>query len=353
MWIAASAVVALAVLTAGGVWLKRLFDGPMFEPGTVAARVAAAGESLEPMPSDSSEDAWHVTPEIQLFHQSRGQGEDLLLLHGGPGFPPREPWRAAELLAAGYRVHSYHQRGCGRSSRPLEGKLEGSFYSRLTRVEATLGFAEQLADVERIRRRLGSQKLILVGLSFGGLIAALYAAEFPERVRALVLLAPAPLEVMPTEGKGLFEGIAERLPEAERGSYQAYLASYFDLPASLDLDEAALSRKYGGLRRFYRAAEGAPQVPDDDGDAGGFLTAALYAGLGRRHDWRAALGRVEAPTLVLHGAEDLQSEADTRRFASAIHGARVEILPGAGHFMAEEAPEAVAEAVRRFIVAGR
>jgi pimeloyl-ACP methyl ester carboxylesterase len=31
----------------------------------------------------------------------------------------------------------------------------------------------------------------------------------------------------------------------------------------------------------------------------------------------------------------------------------VEILPGAGHFMAEEAPEAVAEAVRRFIVAGR
>lgn len=39
-------------------------------------------------------------------------------------------------------------------------------------------------------------------------------------------------------------------------------------------------------------------VVDDEGDAGGFLTVALYAGLGRRHDWRAALGRIEALTLL-------------------------------------------------------
>jgi pimeloyl-ACP methyl ester carboxylesterase len=97
---------------------------------------------------------------------------------------------ATAILARSYRVHAYDQRGCGRSTRPFTGPLEGSFYSKLRTVEARLGLAAQIADIERIRRILGRDRFIVVGHSFGALIAALYAAEFPDRVRALVLRSP-------------------------------------------------------------------------------------------------------------------------------------------------------------------
>ncbi|OGO41196.1 MAG: hypothetical protein A2Z04_05735 [Chloroflexi bacterium RBG_16_57_9] len=55
-----------------------------------------------------------------------------------------------------------------------------------------------------------------------------YAAEFPERVEALVLVAPADVLAMPQEGGGLFEEIRRRLPESMREEYAAYLKRYLD-----------------------------------------------------------------------------------------------------------------------------
>ncbi len=53
-------------------------------------------------------------------------------------------------------------------------------------LEQTLGISAQVADIERIRRILGEEKLIMVGHSFGGFLASLYAAEFPEHVARMV-----------------------------------------------------------------------------------------------------------------------------------------------------------------------
>lgn len=350
-WLAV-AMVLLVLVAAGGTLLRRMMNAPMFEPGTAIARAAQNGESLDPPPQASDTSVWQVTPAVSLHHTSTGTGEDIVLVHGGPGYPPREAWKATALLAQAYRVHTYDQRGCGRSTRPFTAPPAGSFYAKLTAVESRLGLAAQIADLERIRRILGRDRLILIGHSFGALIAALYAAEFPERVRALVLVAPAPLVVMPKEGPDLFALVRARLPDDRRDAYDAYLSGYFDFAALLDRDEAFLSRYFGQFRDFYGAAVGAPP-PANDGDAGGFLTLGVFASLGRTHDWRAALRRIAAPTLVLHGADDLQPEADTRLVADAILGARVEVIPSSGHFLPDDAPDAFARAVQTFLAGVR
>jgi len=56
----------------------------------------------------------------------------------------------------------------------------------MTKLDQTLGLGAQIADIERIRQILGEDKLILVGHSWGGFLASLYAAEFPEHVTALI-----------------------------------------------------------------------------------------------------------------------------------------------------------------------
>jgi proline iminopeptidase len=350
MWIIGAVVLAVVVVAAVLV-ARRVLEGAMFTPGTVAERIAKAGGTLDPMPADPAPDRWAVAPGVELYHDSFGQGEDVLLVHGGPGFPFVRRPQGAVRLAERYRLHAYDQRGCGRSTRPIQAAPGGSFYAGLTKVEQTLGFAEQIADIERVRRRLGRDRLVLVGHSFGGLIAALYAAEFPDRVRALVLVAPAPLFVMPQESD-LFTLIRVRLPEKEHAAYDAYMAGYFDFRKALTLDEAALSRHYGAMRGYYRMAEGAPAEPEQ-GDAGGWMTLALFAGLGRRHDWRPALARITAPTLVMHGGRDMQPESATAAIAAQIRGARLVTFATSSHFVLDEEPDRFATEVTRLLAEPR
>ncbi len=343
LWIALSAATLVVVALAVYLGFRWLTGRAMFEPGTVAKRIFDAGESLDPLPSRLP-DRWRVTKDIELVHDSFGEGQEhVLFVHGGPGFPTRGRPRAMQLLAESYTVHLFDQRGCGRSSRPFDRAPEGSLYQQLGAIESTLGLAEQVADIERIRRVLGSERITLVGHSFGALVAALYAAEFADRVSTLVLVSPAPLHVMPNEAD-LFALVRERLSMKDRTEYDAYLTTYFDFRGAFALDEATLSRRYGRFRTFYARATGMTES-QNHGDAGGFMILATYASLGRRHDWRGAFARITSPTILLHGSADLIPEQATREFARSIPGAHVSIV-NAAHFPLDEAADTVVALIR-------
>jgi len=92
-----------------------------------------------------------------------------------------------------------------------------------------LGIQAQVADIERIRKGLSVERLVLVGHSFGGFLAALYAAEFPGRVEKLVLVAPADLLRFPPPGGGLHERVKRLLPEGLRRMARPLLRFRLDL----------------------------------------------------------------------------------------------------------------------------
>jgi proline iminopeptidase len=148
----------------------------------------------------------------------------------------------------------------------------------------------------------------------------------------------------PTPDVDLFAAVRARLPPEERPAFERYLAGLFALPEAMTLDEETLSRRYGAFRDRYARAAGTPPV-ENDGDAGGFMSVAIYASLGRRHDWSRALGQIRAPTVALHGDRDLSPVDGVRALAAAIPGASVRVVQG-GHFLLDEAPTEVEQAVR-------
>jgi proline iminopeptidase len=83
------------------------------------------------------------------------------------------------LASQHVRVVGYDQRGSGTSTSPADGDF---------------GLRAQVADLEALRAALGASTVQLVGESWGGAIAAAYAATYPERVTALVLLGAMPLD---------------------------------------------------------------------------------------------------------------------------------------------------------------
>jgi proline iminopeptidase len=351
MVVALGAALVLLVGAAVGAWWW--MGRGLFQPGTVEQTLAARGESLDVPPGQPVDGPrWQVAPGVELNHLAVGQGKDVVVVHGGPGLPPSAPWRSAVLTADTLRWHFYDQRGCGASSRPLTHAPSGGTWPAMQEVEARLGLAAQLADLERIRRLLGQERLTLVGHSFGALVAALYAAEWPERVEALVLVAPAPLVTMPAGDGDLFAQVNARLDAEGQRTLEAWLRHTFDFPARLKEDEPTLSRHFAAFGPLYaqavRRERPAAMVPDS-GVPGGLLSLGLYLSLGRHHDWSGWLRRVRAPTLVIHGAEDLQPRSATERVVEALPHARLVELAGSGHFPFEEQPEAFARTLRAFL----
>ncbi len=343
-------IVVVLVAIAGGLWWY-FMGKPLYEPGMVRAEANLRAPLTPPVQAGAA-DFWTVEPDIQLRHFSAGKGKNVLIIHGGPGAPYAQPWTGLAPLTGSYHFHYYDQRGCGGSTRPIDTFAPGNYYEYMLTLDKTLGLGAQLADIERIRRILGEDKLILVGHSFGGFLAALYAAEFPERVEALILIAPADLLVMPQANGDLFETVRKRLPEDMQADYAAYLKDYLDFQNLFTHSEAELVEVNQGFAKYYGVAMGARSASGsipEQGQAGGWMVPALYLSMGTRHDYRAALKQVGAPVLVIHGANDLQPEAVSRAYAEAFPNARFQVIPNATHFPFEEQPDAFAAAVGKFL----
>ncbi len=115
---------------------------------------------------------------VRLYTRRVGSGSPVVVLHGGPGAHHDYLLPQYDRLARGRALLFYDQRGGGRSPVPRE---------------TPVGWQEHVADLEALRKHWTIDHLTLLGYSWGGLLAVLYALEHPERVGRLALVAPAPL----------------------------------------------------------------------------------------------------------------------------------------------------------------
>ncbi|MBN1220953.1 MAG: alpha/beta hydrolase [Anaerolineae bacterium] len=340
-------LLVLALVVIAGALLWYFMQQPLYQPGLVRAEKNLRA-SLAPPAQPDDDHFWQVEPDIQLYHFAAGEGRNVLIIHGGPGYPYRQLWLGLEPLTNKFKFHFYDQRGCGRSTRPIDRFSSGNYYQNVQTLDQTLGLGAQIADIERIRQILGDEKLILIGHSWGGFLAALYAAEFPEHVEAMILVAPADVLVMSAEqGGGLFEEIRQRLPENKQAEFDAYLADYLDYGNIFTKSEADLVALNEVFAEYYGAAAETP-LPAE-GESGGWMVHAMYFSMGLRHDYRDALRRVSAPVLVIHGKNDLQPETVSRLYAEVFPNASFQVMDDSTHFPFEEQPEAFAAAVDKFL----
>ncbi|MDQ7849664.1 MAG: alpha/beta fold hydrolase [Armatimonadota bacterium] len=182
---------------------------------------------------------------------------------------------------------------------------------------------EDLAgDVLGLARSLGVNSAVVVGLSMGGYVAFRLVARAPEFVRALVL-ADTRAEADTPEGR------AGRLALAERAQREGLAAL-----------EQLLQGLVGPTTRASRP-EVAARLRQIIGDPPAEALAGALRALAGRPDSRPQLPAITAPTLVLVGEEDgLTTPNSARVIAEGIRGARLVLLPRAGHLSNLEAPEA-------------
>jgi proline iminopeptidase len=339
------ALIAVLIIVGGVFAFRRMMEAGFYRVGDARKKADYSGAQATP-------ERWLVDDGVALHHFSTGEGRDLLVVHGGPGFPPDAAWAISDELAPDFKLHYYHQRGCGKSSHPIQDPPEGNAYQKMTTAESLLGLAAQIHDIEEIRQLLGKDKLILVGHSFGALIAALYAAEYPQRVEALIFISPASLLVMPKEGPDLFALIESKLSGERLEQFRQYVAQIFDFGTLINRSDKELADFFGEFKKYYGWAAGSPnsdRMEVGPNTTGGWMTLAVYMSMGRRHDYTGPLKNVRAPVLVLHGADDLMPHSDSEAFAACFPNSRIEVIQNAGHFSFDDQPKEVAAAIRAFL----
>jgi len=244
---------------------------------------------------------------VKLHLSRAGSGPALLVLHHDIGSPDRLPFY--DHLAERFTVLVPHHPGWGRSGRP--------------------GWMRGVRDIAAIYQWLLADQRVsdvtLVGLGFGGWIAAEMASLAPRDFRKLVLAAP--MGIKPPEGDILDQAIISYLayPQAGFHDQENFRAVYGDVTTDqLEAWDIAREMCFRTAWKPYMYSQTLPYL----------------------------LGGVRAPALVVWGDDDKvvpRSAADA--YVRALRGARLEIISGCGHLIEMEKPEAFARLVTDFMAA--
>jgi haloalkane dehalogenase len=262
---------------------------------------------------------------LRMSYVDEGSGTPVLLLHGEPTWSFL--WRrlVPRLTAAGRRAIAPDLIGFGRSDKPTDA----AWYSYDRHVE----FVRQLVE------ELDLRDLTLVVHDWGGPIGLRLAVENEERVERLVVL---------DTGIG-----AGRAPSE---TWLRFRAAVRHVGAGLDIGRLVAAGTSRGLDNDVRAAYDAP-FPTPESKAGALAFPELvptepdHPSAAAMNHVRDALRSWEKPALVVWGAEDAVLPVSVAEsFVELIPGAEGPVLlPGAGHFLQEDAPDALADALLGFL----
>lgn len=270
----------------------------------------------------------------RLAFERRGAGPVLVCHPGGPGFSARF-FDDAAGLDVHFELVLLDPRGTGGSDRPPD--------PHAYRTE------DYVADIEELRRHLGLERLNLLGWSHGGVVAMAYAAARPERVARLVLVATLARFAAEQE-EAMAEAMQQHADEPWFGDAQAALEEEQAANFASDEELSALAFREFPLyfARFDDAARAYLERVREPANADAlklFNTETFPT-----FDLRPELARVTAPTLVLVGDRDfICGPVCAADIARAIPQARVVTIPGCGHFLFHEAPDATRRAIVEFL----
>lgn len=269
---------------------------------------------------------------LTLSYERRGSGPLLVCHPGGPGGSAAE-FRDFAGLDDTFELVLFSPRG-SHGSDPGDDYRLGSY----------------VADLEALRAHLGVEQLDLLGFSHGGIVAMAYAAAFGSRIRRLLLVdtlaawgeeAEAAMNdsIEKRRGEPWFAAAAKAIEEEQGGEF----SSVDELIANVQRQAPLYFHRWHGNEQIGRElfSDFAHSEPLHQFNTVEFPTL----------DLRGELRRIEAPTLVVVGDDDMiAGPVCADAIVRELPDARLVTVPDSGHFVYVEQPEAFRAALTEFLL---
>ena len=244
---------------------------------------------------------------IELYYEDHGKGQPVVLIHGYPLSGASWEKQVPALLNAGHRVITYDRRGFGKSSQPTTG------YNYDT-------FAE---DLRKLIAHLELRDFALVGFSMGGGEVARYFGRYGSKgVSKAVILSGVPPFLLKTsdnpEGvdQSVFDGLEKAIIADRYAFFTEFFKNFYNTEVLLNKRVSAQAVQASWNLAAFSSA-----------------TATLACVPTWHEDFRKDLGKIDVPTLVMHGDADriLPISAAGARTGKLIKGARLVVVKDGPH----------------------
>jgi proline iminopeptidase len=273
----------------------------------------------------------------------------IIYLHGGPGgcISDLAITALAPLTDDGYDLYFYDQIGSGHSARLAD--------------IAEYTVERHSKDLEAIVKQIGASKVILIGQSWGAILAMQFFAAFPAQVEKLILTGPGPILpirkelaeipapdslhlrnplVTNREGNLKVANLRSKVVEWWAFAFQSKLAG--------DAEMDAFNAKLNHALNKSTVCDTANALPGSMG--GGYYASIMTVhSFANVQDQRTKLKGNKVPLLLLQGQCDNQPWGYAQEYLELFPNAKLKLIPSAGHSIPTEQPDLYIQAIREFL----
>lgn len=317
----------------------------LFYPRTYAHAASS------PLPTNKF---WNLPTGSRIaYTEIKAKGEakpyPIIFLHGGPGgfITYQQIEVLGKLANQGYDVYLYDQIGSGNSNR-LDNIGEYT-------VE------RHKLDLTNIIDTIGAEKVILIGQSWGAILATLYASNHEDQIHKLVLSCPGPLlpfnyDLLDLESPDSLDLKAPLHTNREanekvsnwRSATTALVARTFLKKLASDKEADAFQTMLNAELQKSTVLDSNKLKPVNDGGGYYVQQMTMYSANYTR-DPREALSQNCTPTLVLKGQYDNQPWGFTYEYLKLLENHKLVVIPNAGHALYIDKPDKFIEEISDFL----
>lgn len=266
----------------------------------------------------------------RIAYQAFGEGYPVVIINGGPGMNSNGFAPLAKLLSENNTIIIYDQRGTGEST--------------MHEVNAsTITMDLMVEDIENLCKELGYKNWIILGHSFGGMLAYEYAAQHPERVKAMIQSHSGGMDI---DVRNRFD-VRGRLTATQLDSL-----NYYTTKISLgDASEATALKRAEFLAPAYLhddslATKIAPRLTQVNMMINSYIW----------NDLRSIpfnnieeMKNFEKPVLILHGQNEVVPVNVAEKAHKILPSSKLVIMPECGHYGWLERPDIYLKEVKDFL----
>lgn len=247
-----------------------------------------------------------------------------VLIHGGPGVDHTAYKPTFSPLSEYLQLIYFDHRGQGRSARGLK---------------ETYTLDNNVEDLEALRQYLGLEKIVLIGTSYGGIVALSYASKYPENVSHLIVIATAASSRFMAKAK---EILAQRGTEEQKACCERLWQGNFET-------EQQLQEYFQVMGPLY-ALNYNPELINPDVILSVDAINVAFAGFLRDYDLTSELPKIRASSLVIGGQYDWICPPEfSEEIARLIPQAELKIFENSSHLIRVDEPEALLKVITEFL----
>lgn len=251
----------------------------------------------------------------RIYYRTFGTGNPLLIINGGPGLNSDGFVELAKTLSVHNQAIIFDQRGTGRS---VLNKLDSTTITMRLMVE----------DIEHLRKHLNIQRWIVLGHSFGGMLASYYATIHPEAITAMILSSSGgiDLELLSYASNNITDRLTRQ--QSDTVNYWAAKINGGDTTYFARLQRAkALANAYVYDKKY------APQIAIRLTQGNQQVNGLVWQDMQKiKFNCADKLLLFNKPVLIIQGKQDIVEEKTARKALKVLKNARLVLLDNCVHY---------------------